>query len=174
MITFRKPEEIEEDGDVRFHVEVMADANNAEHGIKNCPFCGCQHMTIVNTHTPVFVVQCDQCGVEIHGKYHGDKMPFKTRPVALRAYRRAFKSAVEAWNKRNSAPLQEVIFWRYQGKPDEGDTVLVQTAEHEIDAAFVEGGEWLWLSGGLIVSEVVYWTPMPDGIMTRARKEALS
>jgi ribosomal protein L37AE/L43A len=156
MITFHKPEELGEPGDVRFHVEVLANANNPEHDVKPCPFCGCQHMTIVNTHTPVFVVQCDKCGVEMHGKYYGDKMPFKSRPVALRAFRRAFKSAVDNWNTRFQPPMQETLVWRYDGKPDEGETVFVQTSEHEVDAAFVEEGEWLWACGARIPGEVVF------------------
>ena len=80
--------------------------------------------------------------------------------------------AIAAWNCRSHGVLEEVIGWRSSGKPDELETVLVQTAEHEIDAAFVEAGEWRWLSSALIDSEVIYWTPMPDGIMTRARKES--
>lgn len=100
MITFHKPDWIEETRDVRLHAEVMVDSENAEHGIKPCPFCGHPYLTIANTHTPVFVVQCDKCTAEIHGKYHGSKMPFLSRTQALRAYRRAFKSAVIKWNQR--------------------------------------------------------------------------
>lgn len=172
MITFHKPEWIEQPGDIRLHAVVLPDAGrDTNQGVLPCPFCGSPHLNISNTHTPSFTVECDNCDAQISGGYCGGA-PFKSRPAALRAYRRAFKRAVEAWNKRDAAPLQEVIFWRYQGKPSLLETVLVQTSEHEIGAAFVECGKWRWLSGGLIDSEVIYWTPMPDGILTRARKES--
>lgn len=70
------------------------------------------------------------------------------------------------------APLHEVLVWRHEGKPDALETVLAQTADGEVDAAFIECGEWRWASSGLIESEVIYWARMPDGIATRAREEA--
>ncbi|MES2597215.1 MAG: hypothetical protein V4662_17845 [Verrucomicrobiota bacterium] len=69
-------------------------------------------------------------------------------------------------------PLQEVLTWRFTGLPDEASTVLIQTSLHVVDAAFIEGGEWMWASGGIVEEEVVYWSPMPEGIMTRSRMQA--
>lgn len=99
-------------------------------------------------------------------------MPFATRAAALRAYRRAYKSALSYWNIRDGSPLNETLCWHHQGKPDEGETVIAQSANHEIDCAFVNEGKWHWVSGGLIDSEVLYWAAMPEGIMTRDRKES--
>lgn len=173
-LTFKKPEWITSPGIVRLHAEVFAMAGKDP--VKNCPFCGSPHVTISNTDAAFFTAKCDNCGAEASDREvsRGDGGEFKTRREALSAYRLAFDLAVESWNNRSCSPFEEVIRWRSDGKPDEGDTVLVQTSKHEIDAAFVEEGEWYWLGGGMIDGQVVFWTPMPEGIMTPARKEELS
>jgi hypothetical protein len=79
--------------------------------------------------------------------------------------------ALQAWNTRHTPPMNETLVWRHEGKPDEDETVLVQTSEHEVDAAFVREGEWLWACGLRIPCDVVFWTRFPDGLQTRARRQ---
>lgn len=170
MITFHQPEWIEEPGDISLHAEVIPSANDPAHGVLPCPFCGSPYVTVVNTHTPKFTVKCDSCTAEVGGRYVGNP-PFKTRAVALRNYRKAFKLAIQAWNQRLTAPCREVITWENMGQPDEGELVIVQTNKHDVEPAYLESCEWFWASGGKVDGEVIYWTPMPEGIATRARMQ---
>lgn len=52
-----------------------------------CPFCGCPDLTIGNTHTAYYYVECHECGAEVHGEV-------STRHV------HAIKTARDAWNRR--------------------------------------------------------------------------
>jgi hypothetical protein len=61
-----------------------------------CPFCGGVDLEIQNTHTPSYWIECHGCEATAHGEYGGDR---KTRAN----HRRAFLSAVRAWNRRTSS-----------------------------------------------------------------------
>jgi capsular polysaccharide biosynthesis protein len=60
-----------------------------------CPFCGApsHHLEVLNTHTPAYWVACMECGAEMYGQSAEGH-------YAKRAHRRAFLSAIAAWNRR--------------------------------------------------------------------------
>lgn len=101
MITFNHPEWLDEPGDVRLHAAVLLDAEAVNSSALPCPFCGGAHMTISNTHTPCFTVECETCGCVVSGKaVYPRAGRYTSRKAALNGYRKAFKSALEVWNKR--------------------------------------------------------------------------
>lgn len=67
--------------------------------LKPCPFCGhSDSLSVTNTHTASYWVECD-CGGEKHGNYYyGSKLTTKTR--AEKEHRKSFKSAIAEWNRR--------------------------------------------------------------------------
>lgn len=103
MKTFSNPKWLDVPGDARLHAEVLLEAGNKDRPVLPCPFCGSQHMTISNSHTPCFQVDCDNCtgqvtGAAVYARSNGGR--YQTRKAALAGYRRAFKSAINAWNRR--------------------------------------------------------------------------
>lgn len=93
------------------HLDIRGDAKNGfsahyneEHtkqdaSLKPCPFCGSTDLELGNTHTPYYSVQCTTCSAEVHGAYsYGNRI--RSAVNCLRVHRKAFNSAVEAWNNR--------------------------------------------------------------------------
>lgn len=93
------------------HLDIRGDAKNGfsahyneEHtkqdaSLKPCPFCGSDDLEIQNTHTPSYSVQCQGCQAEANGPYYYGKA-MRTRKNCVRQHRKAFDSAVQAWNQR--------------------------------------------------------------------------
>ena len=83
-----------------------------------CPFCGSKDLEIGNTHTPIFWVECLDCGAEKSGQHFAvnkePKKPYSYDQNPLyscahttndwtklpKEYQKAFHSAVSAWNTR--------------------------------------------------------------------------
>lgn len=60
--------------------------------LKPCPFCGSEDMTIENTWTACYWIEC-VCGVEVTGNsYPNDR--------SLKDHQKSKKSAIDKWNKR--------------------------------------------------------------------------
>lgn len=86
-----------------------------------CPFCGGTDLEIANTHTPSFWVRCNECDAEATGehfptptgtvrenRFHYSPTPDDTGFEATfenlhPEYQEAFRSAVNAWNRRTPA-----------------------------------------------------------------------
>ncbi|WP_131931159.1 hypothetical protein [Burkholderia sp. SRS-25] len=89
-----------------------------------CPFCGGTDPEIWNTHTPSFSVQCIVCDAEATGehfptpsgtvrvdRFHYSPTPDDTGFEAAfdnlhPEYKEAFRSAVDAWNRRAASPVE--------------------------------------------------------------------
>lgn len=102
MKTFSNPQWLDVPGNVRLRAEVLLEAGDKRRPVLPCPFCASKHMTILNALAPCFKVACDNCSAEVHGLEvapRGDGL-YQTRKAALAGYRRAFKSAINAWNRR--------------------------------------------------------------------------
>lgn len=62
-----------------------------------CPFCGSNKMTIENTHTPCYWVECE-CGARMETAGVGYKsLAGKSR---MANHRKAKQMAIDAWNRR--------------------------------------------------------------------------
>ncbi|MCK5236440.1 MAG: Lar family restriction alleviation protein [Deltaproteobacteria bacterium] len=66
--------------------------------LKDCPFCGEAPKNVSNTHTPSYSVECG-CSAEIHGQV-GDWDNLKSKEGAIEEHKKAFQSAIDAWNRR--------------------------------------------------------------------------
>lgn len=77
---------------------------NEEHtkedaALKPCPFCGSTELEVTNTHTPCYSVECTTCSAEARGAWSYGKR-IRSAVNCLRVHRKAFESAVVAWNTR--------------------------------------------------------------------------
>lgn len=76
----------------------------------DCPFCGERDdLDIVNTHTPSYNIECNNCGGTMVGGnpngYWGQPIRTTTRCAGLHAA--AIEKAVERWNTRAAAKPTE-------------------------------------------------------------------
>lgn len=65
--------------------------------MKPCPFCGTKCVTVNNTHTASYWMECD-CGAEVHGKSYGSHLTSEKQ--TLRHHQLSKASALKAWNTR--------------------------------------------------------------------------
>lgn len=65
-----------------------------------CPFCGSCEVELLNTHTACYWIACP-CGVEVTGKGYGGHK--QSENLSLSDHKRAKKSALERWNRREAA-----------------------------------------------------------------------
>lgn len=109
MKTFSNPEWLAFPGEVRLHAEMLLEVGDRDRPVRSCPFCGSQHMTIFNAFTPCFQVDCNNCTAQVTGAAvyaRSNEGRYQTRKAALAGYRRAFKSAINAWNRRPSGSIR--------------------------------------------------------------------
>ena len=76
--------------EVNYHTHGKPREKKAFVNLLPCPFCGSVRLEACNTHTPSFWVECLDCDGQAHGEH---------RP---KSYIAALKSAVVAWNRRDS------------------------------------------------------------------------
>jgi Lar family restriction alleviation protein len=62
-----------------------------------CPFCGNNQVTIENTHSPCYWVECE-CGAEMHSG--GVKWKTEAGKNNMSNHRKAKQMAIDAWNQR--------------------------------------------------------------------------
>ena len=62
----------------------------------SCPFCGCEEAEVINTHTPSYWVECNNC----NGSAHGECFNVGNKKSEKVAHKMAFLSAIKAWNLR--------------------------------------------------------------------------
>jgi hypothetical protein len=82
-----------EDG---FVVNLRHDSSDAE--LKPCPFCESRRIEIVNTHTPAYWAECEDCGAKKDGLSFSVRSDKRSRVLA--AHEKSFWSAIEQWNRR--------------------------------------------------------------------------
>jgi Lar family restriction alleviation protein len=68
--------------------------------LRPCPFCGSENITVVNTHTPSYTAECEDCGAQGPGVYYDGKL--RSKAQAERAHRETFDQAIVEWNTRNA------------------------------------------------------------------------
>lgn len=62
--------------------------------VEACPFCGGDNITLNNTWTASYWVECSDCGAEMHTQSSGD---YNNKGHHLREA----KAALDAWNTRH-------------------------------------------------------------------------
>jgi ribosomal protein L37AE/L43A len=70
--------------------------NNFVFKLEACPFCGSNNIELLNTHTPAYWIECDDCTANIHGKSYGNKKDMDD----INKHRASALSAIRKWNGR--------------------------------------------------------------------------
>lgn len=86
------------------HVAASFDDNgdHAGHQLDACPFCGSTDLSLLNTHTPSYWIECEGCGAEVHGEMpDGGGGEIHTHEGCIGLHRLAMASAVTKWNARS-------------------------------------------------------------------------
>ncbi len=76
--------------------------SEGEH-LNPCPFCGSTNVEICNTHTPIYWVECGDCGAQGGPGNYRARREARTGPALRAQHGRAFESARVAWNTRKLA-----------------------------------------------------------------------
>lgn len=76
--------------------------------LRECPFCGGRDMDIVNTHTPCYWVECNDCETQKHD-VDGSGNPLPDEASARAAHEASVERVIAAWNTRTVASTTGVI-----------------------------------------------------------------
>ncbi len=71
--------------------------------LQNCPFCASDDLTVSNSWTPYYSVECECCGASVPGDFtppEGMTGAIADKDECLRIHEAAFLSAIECWNTR--------------------------------------------------------------------------
>lgn len=84
-----------------YHGSYHDDGSHNGYMLRECPFCGGDALTICNTHSPTFWIECE-CGAQMSGEYidAGDTAP--NEAAALVEFEKAMASVVADWNTREN------------------------------------------------------------------------
>lgn len=75
-------------------------AKLVNHNLSCCPFCCGHDVQAINTWTPHYWVECNDCGATGPTSRTTEKTTFATLAAAKREHRRAIEAAVAAWEAR--------------------------------------------------------------------------
>lgn len=58
-----------------------------------CPFCGSINVSVLNTHTPYYFAECEDCSCQMHDSYSREE-------DNLRGHKNSFNRVIQKWNTR--------------------------------------------------------------------------
>ncbi|WP_140918206.1 Lar family restriction alleviation protein [Limnobaculum xujianqingii] len=90
-----------EPGDIAAHGEYQ---HGVDASLLPCPFCASDELTVDNSWTPYYSVECQCCGASIPGNFEPNTFRFNSKEECRCAHEQAFNSAINCWNSR----LEEV------------------------------------------------------------------
>lgn len=83
-----------------FSASYKDDGKHSGQTLAACPFCGGDDLSVCNTHTTTYWVQCNACDVQKDGEDIDTSDAEKTGAEMTDDHYKAFLSAVLGWNKR--------------------------------------------------------------------------